>query len=130
MHDLARTFGRFALVGLVATAVHAAVFALVIETTPVDPVAATVPAFVIALLTGFSLNRRWTFARSNAPVHRVVRYLIAALAGLALSAALMHFAVHLQGWSPYAGLALGILAVPPVTFALNRWWVFAPQRQA
>ena len=121
---LARSFVRFAVVGAIATAIHAAVFAALIETTRIDPVAATVVAFAAAFGAGFALNRRWTFGSRAAPAAQLPRYLAAQLAGLALSAAIMHVAVHLQRWSPYAGLALSIALVPPVTFALSRWWVF------
>ena len=121
---LAREFVRFALVGAVATAIHAAVFALAIETTPIDPVAATAVAFVVAFLAGYALNRRWTFASRADPVAQLPRYLVVQLAGLALNAAIMAFAVHAQRWSPYAGLALAIVLVPPVTFALSRSWAF------
>jgi putative flippase GtrA len=121
---LARSFVRFAVVGAIATAIHAAVFAALIETTRIDPVAATVVAFAAAFVAGFVLNRRWTFGSRAAPAAQLPRYLASQLAGLALSAAIMHVAVHLQRWSPYAGLALSIALVPPVTFALSRWWVF------
>ena len=120
----ARSFFRFAVVGAVATAVHAAVFALLIETTPIDPVAATVVAFVVAFAVGFALNRRWTFGSRADPLAQLPRYLVVQLAGLALNAAIMAFAVHAQRWSPYAGLALAIVLVPPVTFALARAWAF------
>lgn len=120
----ARAFLRFAAVGAIATAIHAGVFALAIETTPLDPVAATVLAFAVAFAAGFALNRRWTFASRAAPLAQLPRYLVVQLAGLALNAAIMAFAVHAQRWSPYAGLALAITLVPPVTFALSRGWVF------
>ena len=123
---LAQAFLRFAVVGAVATTIHAAVFALLIETTPVDPVGATVLAFVVAFAAGFVLNRRWTFASRADPLAQLPRYLVVQLAGLVLNAAIMALAVHVQRWSPYAGLALGIVLVPPVTFALARAWVFRP----
>ncbi|MCC6380589.1 MAG: GtrA family protein [Burkholderiales bacterium] len=126
---LARAFVRFAVVGAAATAIHAAVFALIVETTRIDPVVATGAAFSVAFVAGFVLNRRWTFASRASPVGQLPRYLAAQLAGLALSAAIMYAAVHLQRWSPYAGLALSIALVPPVTFALSRWWVFRRPRE-
>jgi putative flippase GtrA len=122
---LARAFVRFAVVGAVATAIHAAGFALAIETTPIDPVAATAAAFVVAFLAGYALNRRWTFASRADPLGQLPRYLLVQLGGLALNAAIMAFAVHAQRWSPYAGLALAIVLVPPLTFALARSWVFS-----
>jgi len=121
---LVRSIVRFAVVGAIATAIHAAVFSLLIESTRIDPVAATVVAFAVAFAAGFVLNRRWTFGSRADPVAQLPRYLVAQLAGLALSAAIMYVAVHVQRWSPYAGLALSIVLVPPVTFALSRWWVF------
>ena len=122
--ELVRSFLRFALVGATATAVHAAVFALLVETTPIDPVAATVVAFVVAFACGFVLNRRWTFDSRADPMAQLPRYLAAQLAGLGLSAAIMAYAVHARDWSPYVGLALSIVMVPPVTYPLARWWVF------
>lgn len=127
--ELAATFVRFALVGVAATAVHAAVFALAIETTSLDPVVATALAFLVAFATGFVLNRRWTFRSGADPLHELPRYLVAQLVGLCLNAAIMAFAVHVQNWSPYVGLGLSIVLVPPLTFALARWWVFRPPRE-
>lgn len=124
MPTLLHRFGRFAVVGAVATATHAAVFAVAIETAHVEPVLATVLAFVVAMLTGFALNRRWTFSVRDAPARRLWRYAFAALAGLALNAAIMYCVVHLLHASPYLGLAAAIVIVPPVSFTLNHFWVF------
>jgi putative flippase GtrA len=121
---LAREFVRFAVVGAVATTIHAAIFALLVEATPLDPVVATVIAFVVAFAAGFALNRTWTFGSSADPVAQLPRYLVVQLVGLALNAAIMAFAVHVQHWSPYVGLGLAIALVPPVTFALARGWAF------
>jgi len=32
--------------------------------------------------------------------------------------------VHGAHWSPYLGLALTLVLVPPLTFALSQYWVF------
>ena len=53
---LARQFVRFAVVGAIATAVHAAVFAVLVESGPIDPVVATVVAAVAGLCIGSFLN--------------------------------------------------------------------------
>ena len=121
---LAREFVRFAVVGAIATTIHAAVFTLLVETTPLDPVVATVIAFVVAFAAGFALNRSWTFGSRADPIAQLPRYLVVQLVGLALNAGIMAFAVHAQRWSPYVGLGLAIVLVPPVTFALARSWAF------
>lgn len=124
MPTLLHRFGRFAVVGALATATHAAVFTAAIEAAHVEPVLATALAFVVAMLIGFSLNRRWTFAISDAPARRLWRYAFAALAGLALNAGIMYCVVHLLDRSPYLGLAAAIVIVPLVSFTLNHFWVF------
>ena len=124
MPTVLHRFGRFAVVGALATATHAAVFAAAIELARVEPVLATAAAFVVAMLAGFALNRRWTFAVRDAPARRLWRYAFAALAGLALNAGIMYCVVHLLHASPYLGLAAAIVLVPPVSFTLNHLWVF------
>jgi putative flippase GtrA len=121
---LAQEFVRFAVVGAAATTIHAAVFTLLVETTPLDPVVATVIAFFVAFVAGFALNRAWTFRSRADPIAQLPRYLAVQLVGLALNAAIMALAVHVQHWSPYIGLGLAIVLVPPVTFALARGWAF------
>ena len=70
MPTLLHRFGRFAVVGAIATATHAAVFAAAIEAAHVEPVLATALAFVVAMLTGFAVNGRWTLAVRDAPGQR------------------------------------------------------------
>lgn len=131
MPTLLHRFGRFAVVGALATATHALVFTVAIEAAKIEAVRATALAFVIAMLVGYALNRRWTFAVRDAPAQRFTRYALAALAGLALNAGIMYGVVHLLHASPYLGLAAAILIVPLVSFSLNQFWVFgdaAPAR--
>ena len=122
-----RRFARFAVVGVIATATHTAVFSAAIELAGVEPVTANALAFGVAVLVGYALNRRWTFAAQGARGARLWRYVAGALAGLAVNSGIMAAVVHGAHASPYLGLALGILLVPPVTFALNQYWVFRPR---
>ena len=124
MSEVIRRFARFATVGVLATVTHTGVFATAIETTPIDPVAANVLAFSVAVLVGFAFNRRWTFADHGGEDAQLWRYVIAALAGLAGNTLIMYIAVHVMHWSPYVGLALSIVSMPPLTFTLNQVWVF------
>ena len=55
---------------------------------------------------------------------RLWRYVVGALAGLGVNSAIMYAVVHVAKASPYLGLGLGIVTVPPLTFALNQLWVF------
>jgi putative flippase GtrA len=119
-----RRFTRFAVVGALATAVHTLVFTAAIELARVEPVLANGIAFSVAVLVGYALNRRWTFAAHGAGHAQLWRYVVAALIGLAWNSAIMFAVVHGARWSPYAGLALIVVLVAPLTFALNQFWVF------
>ncbi len=122
-----RRFVRFAVVGVIATVTHTAVFSTAIEAGGVEPVTANALAFGVAMLVGYALNRRWTFAAQGAQGVRLWRYAVGALVGLAVNSAIMAAVVHGAHGSPYLGLALAILLVPPLTFALNQYWVFRPR---
>lgn len=126
MPTMLHRFGRFAVVGALATGTHAAVFAFGVEALRLDPVLATALAFFIALSVGYTLNRRWTFVVHDAPTMRLWRYTIAASVGLTLNVVIMYAIVHVMHGSPYIGLLLSIAIVPPVTFSLNQFWVFRP----
>ena len=126
MSTLFHRFTRFAVVGVMATATHTLVFAAAIELARIEPVTANALAFSIAVLVGFTLNRRWTFAAHGGAEARLWRYAVVALAGLGINSAIMYAVTHMAQRSPYIGLALAIVIVPPVTFALNQYWVFRP----
>ena len=124
MPTVLRRFARFAVVGVIATLTHTAVFTVAIEALRIEPVTATALAFCVAVLVGYALNRRWTFAAHGGQDARLWRYVVGALAGLAVNSAIMYAVVHVAKASPYLGLVLGIVTVPPLTFALNQLWVF------
>ena len=96
-----RRFVRFAVVGVLATAVHTAVFTVAIELAHVEAVLANAIAFSVAVLVGYALNRRWTFATHGATHARLWRYVIAQLIGLAWNSVIMFATVHGAHWSPY-----------------------------
>ena len=127
MPTVLRRFARFAVVGVIATLTHTALFAAAIEAAGIEPVTANALAFCVAVLVGYALNRGWTFAAQGAPHARLWRYAAGALAGLAVNSAIMAAVVHGAHWSPYVGLALAIVLVPPLTFSLNQFWVFRPR---
>ena len=117
---------RFAAVGVIATLTHVAVFTLAVEVGRIEAVAANALAFSVAVLVGYALNRRWTFAASGGVATQLSRYVAASLFGLAVNSAIMFVVVHGLQWSPYVGLVIGLLLMPPLTFALNHLWVFRP----
>lgn len=67
-HALVRQVGRFAVVGAVATAAHYAILIALVEIGHVNPVLATTCGYVIGIVVSYTLNRRFTFSETTAPV--------------------------------------------------------------
>lgn len=116
---------KFGLAGLTATAAHVVVLLLLVETLGVEPVLASVPAFLTALLLSFLINHRWTFLAKGAYSRYFSRYAIVSLAGLILNIAIMYSAVSLMHAPYLVGLGIVIMVVPGFTFLLQRDWTFS-----
>jgi putative flippase GtrA len=124
VHAVVGQFLRFAVTGVVATAVHVAGFAFWYEWIGLLPEPANALAFVAAFLTAYALNAHWTFGRADRAASRIVRYFGVAVVGLLLNSGIISLVVRVLGLSPYLGLAAGLVLVPPLTFWMTRTWVF------
>jgi putative flippase GtrA len=128
---LSRTLARlvaYATVGATATAIQYAVLVLAVQAWHVRAVVGSTIGFVVSVGVNYLLNYHFTF-RSRAPHRRAAtRFLVIALAGLALNAAVMAL---LTEW-----LAIGYLLAQLVATALvfvlgfiaNTQWSFAGGR--
>ena len=124
-------FVRFGVVGVLQNALNVAVFALLTGTGAHYRVAA-VAAALVALLASFLLNRGWTFPGRRAPIHHQgARYVLVFASAVALGVVLLTFFVEVAGLTEVAGQIAAILIVAPLSFLLQRAWVFrAPPRSA
>lgn len=118
---------RFGLVGAFSTLVYAAVY-WPLATYVIHPLLAVLAAFAVAVSVGYPLHSRWSFrghGKDEGSVETRTRFVAIQSVGLALNAAftwvLTGPLMHGPTWWP---LVPAVLVVPPVTFALNRWWVF------
>ncbi len=123
-------FLRFALVGVVSTAVYAATYAVLVKLYfPNQLAAAAVPfAFATALSVGYCLNASWSFrgqGDEGRPLALKFRYLLVQLAGFAINLALTWIATAPMGLPTWTPLVPACIITPLVTFALQRRWVFA-----
>ncbi|MGH8541983.1 MAG: GtrA family protein [Stenotrophobium sp.] len=117
---------RFGIVGLLATAIHAAVYSDLAVRLHLEPLLATAAGFACAFSASFLGHRYWTFAhRRSAFSASLLRFLAAALLGLCSNA---YFAwqlvdvLHLPAASALAGV---VFVTPLLVFVLSRFWVFS-----
>jgi putative flippase GtrA len=125
--------GRFAIVGVLATLLHSAVYSLLITVTPIAPLLANLLAFASALSMSFFGHQRWTFkeAGERAVAHggsvaHFGRFFLTSVLGLALNSAAVYVVVNGLGLEPIYAVVPMLFVVPPITFICMKLWVFAP----
>ena len=119
---------RFGIVGGLSTLIYAAVY-WPLATYVMYPTLAVPIAFVVAVAFGYVFHSRWSF-RDHKPEQRSrttqAKFVSVQAFGMLLNAAFTWLLtgplVHGPTWWP---LVPAVVVVPPVTFVLNRWWVFA-----
>lgn len=123
---------RFGLVGLLATAVHAAAYGVAVSRAAVPPLLANPLAFVAAFVISFVGHHRWTFAGHGAE-YAIPRFFATALLGLAVNQFMVWLLVERLGLPPLSALFSIVLLVPALVFIASRYWAFAapdPARSA
>lgn len=120
---------KFGFVGLTATAIHAAMLFFLVEKLSMEPVLASIPAFLTALVISFLINHHWTFVIKGAYRRYFSRYAAVSVAGLILNIAIMYATVSLLHQSYIVGLGLVIIFVPMISFLLQRYWTFSDPSQ-
>jgi putative flippase GtrA len=122
---------RFATVGVLQNALNVAVFALA-TAAGVHYRLAAVLAGLVALVASFLANRQWTFTARSAPIHHQgARYVVVFASAVALGVVLLTFFVEVAGLPEVVAQAAAILVVAPLSFVVQRAWVFrGPRRSA
>lgn len=122
--SIATQFGRFLVVGGIATATHYCILILVVEALGVRPVIASGFGFLLGALVNYQLNRHFTFRSAATHGAALPRFFAIAGVGLALNQGLMHVFSTRLAW-PY--LLAQVAATGLVllwNFAGNSLWTF------
>jgi len=143
MPRLIRQFLRFGVVGGIGVVVNIVVFNALRATVwapervHLGPLYATVVATAVAIGLNWLGNRYWAFRehRRTDAAREGAEFLLVSLAGLLIPlgcVAVSHYVLGLRGQladtvaNNIVGLALGTA----FRFALYRWWVWSPERDA
>jgi putative flippase GtrA len=114
----------FAIVGIAATLTHVAAALAARGLAGLAPLEANLVGYLSAVGVSYFGNGRLTFRRSVLHGAQFVRFAAVSLLGLALTQALTWLLVERSGWPFPAGLAVVAVAVPALSFVLQRLWVF------
>ena len=116
--------GRFAVAGALATAAHLAAGLGLHHGAGRSPLMANGIAFALAVVVNFAAQARLTFPDAPAGGRAFLRFVAVALAGFALSQAVV-WAVTGPLARPYwLALALALAVVPAFSFWAMRRWAF------
>jgi putative flippase GtrA len=114
----------FVIVGAAATLTHVAAALAAREWAGLSPMQANFVGYLCAVGVSYLGNARFTFRRAVLHGPQFVRFVVVSLAGLALTQGLTWLLVERLGWPFWAGLAVVAIAVPALSFVLQRLWAF------
>lgn len=119
------TILKFGVVGLMNTAVDAAVF-LILTTAGVPALAAQAVSYGCGVLNSYWWNGRWTFrdVDRRGSGSEMVRFIIINLLVLAGSTFLMYLLNSVLGWSLWISKTATTMAGMLINYMASRYWVF------
>jgi putative flippase GtrA len=116
---------RFGLVGGVGFIVNVAVYALFVHSVGLDYRAASVVAWLVAVINNFVLNRHWTFDARDGRAHfQALRFLVVSLVAEAFSLLVLTLLVQDADVAKIPAQALAVAASMPLNFLGNKLWSF------
>jgi len=115
---------RFAVVGGLATLTHVTIALAARKLAGLTPLEANLVGYLAAVGVSYLGNARFTFRRAILHGPQFVRFVMVSLAGLALTQGLTWLLVERLGWPFWAGLGVVAVAVPALSFVLQRIWAF------
>ncbi|MBK0399594.1 DUF2029 domain-containing protein [Limibaculum sp. M0105] len=115
---------RFGVVGVAATATHVLVLSGLIELAGIDPRFANIAAFMVAVPVSYLGHYYWSFGSVHPHGETLLRFIVVAVSSLLGSQGLMLFALDILGASYWVGVALMVVVMPLVNFAVQQALVF------
>jgi putative flippase GtrA len=122
---LVRQGGTFLIVGLAATALHAAASLLARELAHLDAIAATTTGYLCAVGVSYLGNARFTFGRPLLHGAQFARFLVVSLIGFAANLAITHLLSNRLHWPFLATLGVIVVVIPALSFTASKLWAFA-----
>ena len=122
-HRESRHVVKYGLVGVSNTVIDFAVYALLLS-LGLWYVAAKVLSVVVAVINGYTWNRRWTFRTGAHRNETLARYVAVHVTALTANLAVLTGLVELVGLSALTGQLVAIPFVAAFSFTANRLWTF------
>ncbi|MGB3024328.1 GtrA family protein [Paradevosia shaoguanensis] len=118
---------RFGLAGGASTLFYMIVATILVAVGHVQPVPASIAAYLLSLGVSYGLQSRFTFRQSGKSAAQAARFLVTALVGLALSYGLVYLASDVLHLWPVVGNVAVCILIPVANYFVFKLWVFSPE---
>lgn len=115
---------RFLVVGAVVTAVSTAMFVVIVRTTAVGTILASIISYILAILLSWTLQRRITFRDLECSRGAFIKFICVSLAGMVLTALGNHILHDVVGCRDIISSLVTAIPVAAITFIIQRLWTF------
>lgn len=123
-----RQMATFGVVGVAGTATH---YVTALATAQfVHPLIANLFGYCLAVGVSYGGHHRFTFRVHRAEARhrrRFPRFVIVSLSAVSLSEVVLWLTLEQTDWPLWLAQLAAIAVVPPVTYLLGRYWVFADE---
>lgn len=123
--QVAPAFGRYLLVGLLATAIHYAILVALVELAGAAAAPSAAFGAACGALAAYAGNRRFTFPRGATHGQALPRFLAVAVLGAATNGAIVWTGTDVLGLHYLAAQVVATSIVVWGGFIVNRRWSFA-----
>lgn len=118
-------FTKYALVGIVGTAIDVGSLYVFVDILHIPVLVATAGSFLLAAVNNFVLNKFWTFQNNSSSVRKqFIKFFIVSSIGLLLTEACMALLVYVCAlWYIGSKLATSVIVLA-WNFLANKYWTF------
>lgn len=118
-------FGRYAGSGALNTlAGFATIFAMM--ALGASPIIANVSGYLVGLVLGFFVSRKFVFVSPGHITTEALRYLVAFAACFFLNLLVLRYSLNKFQLNPYAAQVIAAIVYTGSMYVLTRWLVFTP----
>jgi putative flippase GtrA len=119
-------FIKFAVVGVLNSAIQYLVFLFLYSLTGTQYLLASIIGYVAGMINSYILNRRWTFgSRNQKLLTELSRFVAVNLISLGVNLGLLFLLVSTGVMVPQWAQIFAIIGSTLVNFVLNKVWTFA-----
>ena len=118
-----KQFIRYGFVGIGSTTIHVVVAFVFLQLVGTSLLIANISAFFSALFFSYFGNALWSF-ESTSGVKSMGKFLVVSVASLFLIVVISNWVTE-NGFPPYIGILCVAVAIPMISFVLQKLWVFS-----